>query len=78
LSAEEIRQALTQKGIDSDCRRCGRDVWHLGSKAAIVPDIAGDITMAGGTAAAVRVCAFCGSIELYNPGTLRHPDGLGN
>jgi ribosomal protein L37E len=78
LSAEEIRQALTNKGIDSDCRRCGKDVWHLGSRAAIVPDLADNIEMAGGTAASVRVCAFCGFIELYNPGTLNTPDALGS
>jgi hypothetical protein len=34
--------------------------------------------MAGGTAASVRVCAFCGCIELYNLGTLNNPGALGS
>lgn len=69
-SADQIKQQLAAKGIDSDCRRCGKDEWGLFSGVGIVPDMADDISMAGGTAAIVRVCAFCGCIELYSPGML--------
>ena len=69
-SRDEISQALARKGIDSACRRCSKDEWTLFSREAIVPDIADHVEMAGGTAAAIRVCAHCGWIELYNPGVL--------
>ena len=69
-SREEISQALARKGIDSACRRCGKDEWGLFARDAIVPDIADHVEMAGGTAASIRVCNNCGCIELYNPGML--------
>jgi predicted nucleic-acid-binding Zn-ribbon protein len=67
---DEIRQALAKKGIDTACRRCGKDEWSLLSRDALLPDMAAHIEIAGGTAAMARVCNCCGYIELYNPGML--------
>ena len=72
MGQDEISKILSQKGIDTACRRCGKDESGLFSRDAMVPDIADHIEMAGGTAAIIRVCNVCGCMELYNPGML-HP-----
>jgi hypothetical protein len=70
MDDDEVSELLRQKSIDTACRRCGKDEWSLSSRDAIVPDIADHIELAGGTAATVRTCAYCGCIELYNRGML--------
>jgi hypothetical protein len=68
--ADGIRAGLAANGLDSSCRRCGKDEWMVVSGDPIIPSVADDLAMAGGTAAWVRACVFCGCIELYNPGLM--------
>jgi hypothetical protein len=70
MGNDPISNQLARKGVETDCRRCGRDEWTYFSDEAIVPRVADHIEMAGGTAATVRACGHCGCIELYNPGLL--------
>lgn len=63
-----LAAALADKGIDPACRRCGRDEWEPRSDGAFVPNV--DSPNAGGTAATIRVCSYCGIVELYSPGFL--------
>lgn len=77
-SSDGISEALSRKEVDPSCRRCGKDEWISFSRDAIIPDTANQVETAGGTAATVRACNYCGLIELYNPGLLAHElrDGI--
>jgi hypothetical protein len=67
----DIGTALARKGIATACLRCHNDDWSRLSGSAFLPDMGADqVSVAGGTAAAIRACNHCGCIELYNPGLL--------
>jgi hypothetical protein len=75
MAHDAVSKQLARKGIETACRRCGKDEWVTFSGNAILPDMADDVDMSGGgTAATVRACGHCGYIELYNPGLL-HQQG---